>query len=111
MRCGTITPTGATAIASRCVGRSRADFDDCANAVRDRVKRRIATDGHVPAADVEANAGNADLLLVGNDATDRLCVTEVAIGAHDARVIERLEQRRQAEAPTVTSPPIAPASQ
>jgi hypothetical protein len=70
------------------VGRSRTDFDDCANAVLDRLKRRIETDGHVPAADVEANAGNADLLLVGNDATDRLCVTEVAIGAHDAGVHE-----------------------
>src|SRR5262249_37416682 len=49
-----------------------------------RIKRRIETDGHVPAADVEANAGNADLLLVGNNATDRLRVTEMAIGAHDA---------------------------
>src|SRR5262249_60256424 len=36
------------------------------------------------AVDVEANAANADLLLVGNDATDRVCVTEMAIGAHDA---------------------------
>jgi len=59
-------------------------LDDRANAVLDRVKRRIETDGHVPAADVEANAGNADLLLVGNDATDRLCVTEMAIGTDDA---------------------------
>src|SRR5262249_40492083 len=58
--------------------------DNFANAVLDRVKGRIETDGHVSAADVEANAGNADLLLVGNDATDRLCVTEMAIGAHDA---------------------------
>src|SRR5262249_14309394 len=54
------------------------------NAVLDRIKRRIETDGHVPAADVETNAGYADLLLVGNDATDRLCVTEMAIGADDA---------------------------
>jgi hypothetical protein len=59
-------------------------LDDCANAVLNRVKRRIETDGHVPAADVEANAGNADLLLVGNDATDRLRVTEMAIGADNA---------------------------
>src|SRR5262249_32115909 len=49
-------------------------LDDFANAVLDRVKRRIETDGHVPAADVEADAGNADLLLVGYDATDRLRV-------------------------------------
>jgi hypothetical protein len=59
-------------------------LDDCANPVLDRVKWRIETDSHVPAADVEANAGNADLLLVGNNATDRLRVTEMAIGAHDA---------------------------
>src|SRR5262249_57062778 len=64
--------------------RARHVLDDCANAVLDRVKQRIETDGHVPAADVEANARNADLLLVGNDATDRLRVTEMAIGAHDA---------------------------
>src|SRR5262245_42776721 len=45
------------------------------------VSRRMAM---FPQPDVEANAGNADLLLVGNDATDRLRVTEMAIGADDA---------------------------
>src|SRR5262249_30800282 len=71
------------------------------NAVLDRVKWRIETDGHVPTADVEANAGNADLLLVGNDATDRLRITEMAIGADhagddiaDRHAIAHLRNRR-----------------
>src|SRR5262249_19107057 len=77
--------------------RARHVLDDRANAVLDRVKRRIETDGHVPAADVEANAGNADLLLVGNDATDRLCVTAMAIGGDDVadrHAIAHLRNRR-----------------
>ena len=81
--------------------RARHVPDDCANAVLDRVKRRIETDGHVPAANVEANAGNADLFLVGNDATDRLRVTEMAIGADhagddvaDRHAIAHLRNRR-----------------
>jgi hypothetical protein len=40
---------------------------------------------HRPQADVEADARNADLLLVGDDAADRLRITEVPIRADHAR--------------------------
>src|SRR3984893_16580789 len=54
------------------------------NAIFDVDKRRIEPDGHIAATDVEANARDADLLLVGDDAAHRLRITEMAIGADDA---------------------------
>ena len=54
------------------------------NAIFDVDKRRIEPDGHIAATDVEANARDADLLLVGDDATNRLRIAEMAIGADDA---------------------------
>jgi hypothetical protein len=44
----------------------------------------IAENRHVAAADVEADARDADLLLVGDDSADRLRVAEVTVGADDA---------------------------
>ncbi len=49
-----------------------------------RSKRDIQPNGHVPAPDVESDAGNADLLVIGNHTADRLRVAEMAIGANDA---------------------------
>src|ERR1700726_4302879 len=54
------------------------------NAIFDVDKRRIEPDGHIAATDVEANARDADLLLVGDDATNRLRIAEMTIGANDA---------------------------
>ena len=50
----------------------------------DRREGRIKTHGHIAAADVETDAGNADLLLIGDDAADRLCIAKVAVRANDA---------------------------
>src|SRR5262252_10461326 len=53
-----------------------------------RVARSLLADGGRPSGfrpdrRRSVSRRNADLLLVGNDATDRLCVIEMAIGAHD----------------------------
>ncbi len=40
--------------------------------------------GHVAATDVEADAGDTDLFVVGDDAADRLGVAEMPIGADHA---------------------------
>ena len=58
--------------------------DDRADAVGDRRVGRVEANRHVAAADVEADAGNADLLLIGDDAADRLRIAEMAVGADDA---------------------------
>ena len=50
----------------------------------DRFVRHVEAHGHVAAADVEADAGDADLLFVGDHATDRLCIAEVSVRADDA---------------------------
>ena len=42
-------------------------------------ERRIEPHRHVAAADVEADPGNADLLLIGDDAADRLRIAEVSV--------------------------------
>ena len=52
--------------------------------VADRREWSVEAGGHVAAADVEADAGDADLLLIGDDATNRLGITEMAIGADHA---------------------------
>ena len=58
--------------------------DDIAQLVLDRGERRIKPNRHVAAAYVKADAGNADLLLIGDDAADRLGIAEVAVGADHA---------------------------
>ena len=45
---------------------------------------RVQAHRHVAAADVEADAGDADLALVGDDAADRLGVAQVTVGADHA---------------------------
>ena len=52
--------------------------------VSDRYERDVEPNGHVPAGDVEAHPGNADLLLVGDHAADRLRIAEVAVGTENA---------------------------
>ena len=59
-------------------------LDEDADLVGDRLVWRIQPYRHVAAADVEADAGDADLLLVGDDAADRLRVAEMAVGADHA---------------------------
>ena len=58
--------------------------DDLADAVLDRGVRRVQPHRHVAAADVEADAGNADLLLVGDHAADRLRIAEMTVRADHA---------------------------
>src|SRR5262245_55279631 len=48
--------------------------DDGPNPILDCREWRVESYRHVAAADVEADARDADLLLVGDDTTDRLCV-------------------------------------
>ena len=55
-----------------------------ADAVLDRRVRRIEPDRHVAAADVEADARDAELALIGDHAADRLRVAEMAVGADRA---------------------------
>src|SRR5580698_5294269 len=66
-------------------------LDDVADAILNGGVRRIETNGHVAAAGIEADAGNADLLFIGDNATDRLRTAKVAVGADDAgnRVADR----------------------
>src|SRR5258708_17703267 len=58
--------------------------DDGADFVGDRREGRIDPHRHVATADVEADAGNADLLLVRHNAADWLGLAEAAIRADHA---------------------------
>ena len=67
----------------------------------DLAERRVEAHRHVAAADVEADAGDADLLLVGDHAADRLRIAEMAVGADhagddvaDRHAIAHLRDRR-----------------
>ncbi len=50
----------------------------------DVIEAHVEPGGHVAATDVEADAGDRDLLLIGDHATDRLGVAEMAVGADHA---------------------------
>ena len=74
---------------------------DGGHTMGDGGERRVQPHGHVAAADVEADAGDADLALVGDHAADRLRVAEVTVGADhaghhvaDAHAVAHLAQRR-----------------
>lgn len=54
------------------------------NVALDLAKGNVETNRHVAKADVESDAGNAYLLLIRNDAADRLGITEVTVGADHA---------------------------
>src|SRR5262249_52321507 len=76
-------------------------LDDRSNAIGYGRKRHVEPHGHVAATDIEANAGDADLLLVSDYAADRLGIAEMSIGADDAgdgvadaHAIAHLRQRR-----------------
>ncbi len=64
--------------------RPRHLLDDRPDLVGDRRVGCVEPHGHVAAADIEAHPRDADLLLVGDDAADRLGVAEVAVGADHA---------------------------
>src|SRR5882757_7616751 len=66
-------------------------LDDRANVAFDLAERRVEAHGHVAAADVEADAGDADLLLIGNHAADRLGIAQMPVSANHAgdRVADR----------------------
>src|SRR6516165_2888594 len=57
--------------------------DQRTDAIRDRGLRHVELHRHVAAGDVEADTTHGNMLLVGNDATDRLRIAEVAIRAED----------------------------
>ena len=59
-------------------------LEDQRHRAGDGLVRRVQPHRHVAAADVEADAGDADLLLVGDHAADRLRVAEMAVGADHA---------------------------
>ncbi|CCE07269.1 hypothetical protein BRAS3843_2020030 [Bradyrhizobium sp. STM 3843] len=74
---------------------------DRTDLVLDLTELSIETHGHVAAADVEADAGDADLLLIGDHAADRLGIAEMAVGADhaghgvaDRHAIAHLRKRR-----------------
>src|SRR5712671_5027028 len=58
--------------------------DDWPDLVGDRRALHIEAHRHVAAADVEADAADRDVFLVGDDAADRLGIAEMAIGAKHA---------------------------
>ena len=51
---------------------------------RNILRLRICADRKVAAGDVESDAGDGNLVLVGDDASDRLSIALVPIGAQDA---------------------------
>ncbi len=55
-----------------------------ADAIGDRRLPDIELHRHVAARDVEADAAHRDVLLVGDDAADRLGIAEMAVGAQHA---------------------------
>ena len=55
--------------------------DDRPDAVGDRRPLDVEPRRHVAAGDVEADAGDRDVLRIGHDPADRLRVAEVAVGA------------------------------
>src|SRR5262249_18287754 len=57
----------------------------CPTPILDCAKRGIETGGHVPAANVEPNTGDADLLVVSDHSSHRLRVTEMTVSADNAR--------------------------
>src|SRR5436309_6268267 len=74
--------------------------DDLADALLNCRKRRVEAYRHVAAADVEADAGNADLAFIGDHASDRLRIAEMPVGADragdhvpDAHAIAHLRER------------------
>jgi hypothetical protein len=76
-------------------------LDDRADVAFDLAERRVEAHGHVAAADVEADTGDADLLLIGDHAADRLRIAEMPVGANhagdgiaDRHAIAHLRDRR-----------------
>ena len=67
------------------------EADHLADVVEDRVETRrdvgahhVGLGGEVAATDVEADAGNRNVTLIGDHPADRLGVAEVAVGAQHA---------------------------
>src|ERR1700730_11996426 len=60
-------------------------LDDRAGIAFDPAERRVETHGHVATADIEPDAGDADLLFIGDDAADRLRIAQMTVGADHAR--------------------------
>src|SRR5437016_13077125 len=58
-------------------------MDDRLDAIFDRLLRHVELHCHVAASDVEAYAAYRDMLVVSDDAADRLRVAEMAVGAQD----------------------------
>src|SRR5882672_1141622 len=58
--------------------------DDLSDTCLDRSERCVEPHGHVAAADIEPDARDADLFLVGDHAADWLRIAEVAVSADDA---------------------------
>src|SRR5262249_19503884 len=58
-------------------------LEDQLDAIFDRLLRHVELYCHVAASDVEAHAANRDMLVVSDDAADRLRVTKMAVGAQD----------------------------
>ena len=58
--------------------------EDAADPVVDRCARHVEAHRHVAAADVVADAADRDMLLIGDDAADRLRIAEVPVGAQHA---------------------------
>src|SRR5260370_1006455 len=52
--------------------------------VLDRAEWSVEPHGHIAATDIKANAGNADLLLISNDAANGLRIAKMAIGTDNA---------------------------
>src|SRR6516162_219648 len=58
--------------------------DQRTDAIRDRGLRHVELDRHVAAGGVEADTAHGNVLLVGDDAADRLRIAEVAVRTEDA---------------------------
>jgi hypothetical protein len=58
--------------------------EDRPDRIGDRLVLDVEAHRHVAAADIEADAADRDVLLIGDHATDRLRIAEVAVGAEHA---------------------------
>lgn len=58
--------------------------EDVGDLVLDLAETSIEAHGHISTADIETDAGNADLLLVSDDAANGLGIAEVPVRADDA---------------------------
>lgn len=59
-------------------------LDDIADAILNSRERSIESYGHISAADVKADTGNADLFFIGDHATYRLSITQMTVSADNS---------------------------